>query len=196
MPEHFSQSIEGLEPAQPVAPGRDRRRRHVRPDGLARPQADRRGRAAHAGLQRVDPGPVLRVRQGSAITVRFENRLELDTTVHWHGLRHDYLYDGVPRAGSHGGMQDPVKPGEGVHLPPALSRPRRLLVPPAHARGLHAGDGAHRATSSSSRPNPATGRPSTAISSSCSTTSCSRTASWHPSCARAPRTPPWVATAT
>jgi FtsP/CotA-like multicopper oxidase with cupredoxin domain len=59
------------------------------------------------------PGPTLRVQEGSEITVRFTNELELDTTVHWHGLRHDYLYDGVPRGGRHGGMQDPVKPGEG-----------------------------------------------------------------------------------
>lgn len=59
------------------------------------------------------PGPVLRVRQGTGITVRFRNLLDLDTTVHWHGLRHDYLYDGVPRSGHHQGMQDPVRPGEG-----------------------------------------------------------------------------------
>ena len=58
------------------------------------------------------PGPTLRVRQGSEVTCRFVNHLELDTTVHWHGLRHDYLFDGVPRGGRHGGMQDPVKPGD------------------------------------------------------------------------------------
>ena len=57
------------------------------------------------------PGPTLRVRQGLEIVCRFVNGLDLDTTVHWDGLRHDYLYDGVPRGGRHGGMQDPVRPG-------------------------------------------------------------------------------------
>jgi FtsP/CotA-like multicopper oxidase with cupredoxin domain len=42
------------------------------------------------------PGPTLRVRQGSAITVRVRNDGDHETTVHWHGLRLDNAYDGVP----------------------------------------------------------------------------------------------------
>ncbi len=42
------------------------------------------------------PGPTLRVRQGSEITVHVTNQGDLDTTVHWHGLRLDNRYDGVP----------------------------------------------------------------------------------------------------
>lgn len=42
------------------------------------------------------PGPVLKVRQGSEITVDITNHGDLDTTVHWHGLRLENRYDGVP----------------------------------------------------------------------------------------------------
>ena len=41
------------------------------------------------------PGPTLRVRQGSTITVRVVNRGDLETTVHWHGLRLDNRFDGT-----------------------------------------------------------------------------------------------------
>jgi FtsP/CotA-like multicopper oxidase with cupredoxin domain len=42
------------------------------------------------------PGPTLKVRQGSEIIVHVENQGDLDTTVHWHGLRLENRYDGVP----------------------------------------------------------------------------------------------------
>ena len=42
------------------------------------------------------PGPTLRVRQGAEVTVHVTNDADLDTTVHWHGLRLDNEYDGVP----------------------------------------------------------------------------------------------------
>jgi FtsP/CotA-like multicopper oxidase with cupredoxin domain len=42
------------------------------------------------------PGPTLKVRQGSEILVEVENQGDLDTTVHWHGLRLENRYDGVP----------------------------------------------------------------------------------------------------
>jgi FtsP/CotA-like multicopper oxidase with cupredoxin domain len=42
------------------------------------------------------PGPTLKVRQGSEIIVHVENHGDLDTTVHWHGLRLENKYDGVP----------------------------------------------------------------------------------------------------
>lgn len=59
------------------------------------------------GYNGMIPGPALRVQQGSTITVQFENNIELPTTVHWHGLRHDIANDGVP-----GVSQDPTQPGE------------------------------------------------------------------------------------
>jgi FtsP/CotA-like multicopper oxidase with cupredoxin domain len=42
------------------------------------------------------PGPTVKVRQGSEIVVRVTNEGDLDTTVHWHGLRLENRYDGVP----------------------------------------------------------------------------------------------------
>jgi FtsP/CotA-like multicopper oxidase with cupredoxin domain len=58
------------------------------------------------------PGPILKVAQGSEVTVDFTNHLDLDTTVHWHGLRLDNRFDGVPH-GKHQGMQAPIPPGGG-----------------------------------------------------------------------------------
>jgi FtsP/CotA-like multicopper oxidase with cupredoxin domain len=42
------------------------------------------------------PGPVLHVDQGSAINVEVRNDGDTEATVHWHGLRLDNRYDGVP----------------------------------------------------------------------------------------------------
>jgi len=42
------------------------------------------------------PGPTLHVDQGSEITVQVTNDGEVDATVHWHGLRLENRYDGVP----------------------------------------------------------------------------------------------------
>jgi FtsP/CotA-like multicopper oxidase with cupredoxin domain len=52
------------------------------------------------------PGPTLVVDQGSEITVEATNEAELDTTVHWHGLRLENRYDGVPEE-----TQAPIEPG-------------------------------------------------------------------------------------
>jgi FtsP/CotA-like multicopper oxidase with cupredoxin domain len=43
------------------------------------------------------PGPTLHVDQGSEITVDVRNEGDVETTVHWHGLRLENRYDGVPR---------------------------------------------------------------------------------------------------
>jgi FtsP/CotA-like multicopper oxidase with cupredoxin domain len=42
------------------------------------------------------PGPTLKVAQGSEVVVHVSNDGDLDATVHWHGLRLDNKYDGVP----------------------------------------------------------------------------------------------------
>src|SRR5919199_1368758 len=42
------------------------------------------------------PGPTLHVTQGSQITVHVRNDADIETTVHWHGLRLDNAFDGVP----------------------------------------------------------------------------------------------------
>ncbi len=53
------------------------------------------------------PGPEIRVRQGEPVRIIVENKLEQDTTVHWHGIRLPIAMDGVP-----GLTQPPIKPGE------------------------------------------------------------------------------------
>ena len=52
------------------------------------------------------PGPTLRVRQGAQVTVHVTNDTDVETTVHWHGLRLENRYDGVP-----GETQEPIPPG-------------------------------------------------------------------------------------
>jgi FtsP/CotA-like multicopper oxidase with cupredoxin domain len=52
------------------------------------------------------PGPTLRVGQGSEVTVNVTNEADLETTVHWHGLRLENRYDGVPEE-----TQAPIPPG-------------------------------------------------------------------------------------
>jgi FtsP/CotA-like multicopper oxidase with cupredoxin domain len=52
------------------------------------------------------PGPVLRVRQGQPVQITVVNKLNEDTTVHWHGIRLPNAMDGVP-----GLTQKPIQPG-------------------------------------------------------------------------------------
>jgi suppressor of ftsI len=52
------------------------------------------------------PGPMLVAERGSTIQVRARNELPFPTAVHWHGLRLDNQFDGVP-----GVTQDPIEPG-------------------------------------------------------------------------------------
>ena len=52
------------------------------------------------------PGPVLHVDQGSQITVQVRNDGDVEATVHWHGLRLDNRYDGVPHE-----TQEPIPIG-------------------------------------------------------------------------------------
>lgn len=53
------------------------------------------------------PGPEIRVKRGERVQVRFLNKLDEPTSVHWHGIRIDNAMDGVA-----GLTQAPVKPGE------------------------------------------------------------------------------------
>jgi FtsP/CotA-like multicopper oxidase with cupredoxin domain len=52
------------------------------------------------------PGPTLHVEQGSEVTVNVTNEGDVETTVHWHGLRLENRYDGVPEE-----TQAPISPG-------------------------------------------------------------------------------------
>jgi len=42
------------------------------------------------------PGPILKVEQNSIILVNVLNNLDVETTVHWHGLRLENEFDGNP----------------------------------------------------------------------------------------------------
>ncbi|QFI68682.1 multicopper oxidase family protein [Sinorhizobium alkalisoli] len=53
------------------------------------------------------PGSVVRLRQGERARLVVENRLDQETTVHWHGIRLPNAMDGVP-----GLTQPPIKSGE------------------------------------------------------------------------------------
>jgi suppressor of ftsI len=64
------------------------------------------------------PGPLVHVRQATTITVDFHNDTPHETAVHWHGVRLDNRFDGVPHV-----TQEPVPPGGRfryiVHFPDA-----------------------------------------------------------------------------
>jgi FtsP/CotA-like multicopper oxidase with cupredoxin domain len=53
------------------------------------------------------PGPLIHVDQGSTIIIQFTNRTDFPGAVHWHGLRLDNRFDGVPHV-----TQELVPPGE------------------------------------------------------------------------------------
>jgi FtsP/CotA-like multicopper oxidase with cupredoxin domain len=52
------------------------------------------------------PGPLIDVSEGARVTVRFVNRTDFPTAIHWHGLRLDNRFDGVPHL-----TQPLVEPG-------------------------------------------------------------------------------------
>ena len=64
------------------------------------------------------PGPLISVAQQSTIFVDLDNRLDQPTSIHWHGIRLDNHFDGVP-----GFTQEAVAPGGHfvyrVHFPDA-----------------------------------------------------------------------------
>jgi suppressor of ftsI len=64
------------------------------------------------------PGPLIHVMQTATITVDFHNATTHETAVHWHGIRLDNRFDGVPHV-----TQEPVPPGGSfrytIHLPDA-----------------------------------------------------------------------------
>ncbi|MEX2527080.1 MAG: multicopper oxidase family protein [Gemmatimonadota bacterium] len=64
------------------------------------------------------PGPFIRAERGSTVVIRVRNEIRFTTTVHWHGIRLDARFDGVP-----GLSQPPIEPGESftyeVHVPDA-----------------------------------------------------------------------------
>ncbi len=68
------------------------------------------------GYNQEYPGPLLRAPRGATLVVRVKNEIDLPTTVHWHGVRIDNRFDGVP-----GLTQDYIQTGGSftyqVHVP-------------------------------------------------------------------------------
>jgi CopA family copper-resistance protein len=66
------------------------------------------GRAAVATVVNGSlPAPVLEWREGDVVTLRVRNTLDVDTSIHWHGIVLPYEMDGVPGVSFHG-----IRPGE------------------------------------------------------------------------------------
>jgi FtsP/CotA-like multicopper oxidase with cupredoxin domain len=64
------------------------------------------------------PGPLIQAPRDATIVVRVTNDIEMPTTIHWHGVRLDNRFDGVP-----GVTQEAIERGESftyeVHVPDA-----------------------------------------------------------------------------
>lgn len=64
------------------------------------------------------PGPLIRVPLDATPVIRLVNEIDLPTTVHWHGIRVENRFDGVPDL-----TQPPIEPGDTfsyhVHVPDA-----------------------------------------------------------------------------
>ncbi len=59
------------------------------------------------GYNGASPGPVLRFKEGEDVTINVTNNLDVDTSVHWHGLILPFQMDGVPTI-----SYDGIAPGE------------------------------------------------------------------------------------
>ena len=59
------------------------------------------------GYNGMYPGPLIRAPRGATVVVNFHNEIPDETTVHWHGIRLDNRFDGVPNV-----TQPPVAYGE------------------------------------------------------------------------------------
>jgi FtsP/CotA-like multicopper oxidase with cupredoxin domain len=105
-PDHFPTDVEGLPQARSpeLVELSDGDRFELRIAPVAKPLGDATVRMlAYNGSI---PGPTLRVREGSEITVDIENRGDVEDTVHWHGLRLENRYDGTHQT------QSPIAFGE------------------------------------------------------------------------------------
>jgi FtsP/CotA-like multicopper oxidase with cupredoxin domain len=55
------------------------------------------GRPSRAiGINGTVPGPLVRLRQGQKVLLSVTNDLDVDSSIHWHGLLVPFQYDGVP----------------------------------------------------------------------------------------------------
>tara|TARA_R110002012_G_scaffold255023_1_gene434189 strand:+ start:3576 stop:5411 length:1836 start_codon:yes stop_codon:yes gene_type:complete len=71
------------------------------------------GRSGHAiAVNGTVPGPLIRLKEGEATILSVHNMLDVDSSVHWHGLLLPFQFDGVP------GISFPgIKPGARFDVP-------------------------------------------------------------------------------
>lgn len=66
------------------------------------------GRTGHAiGVNKSVPAPLIRFREGEDVTLNVTNNLQMDSSIHWHGLLVPFHMDGVPGVSFPG-----IQPGE------------------------------------------------------------------------------------
>jgi FtsP/CotA-like multicopper oxidase with cupredoxin domain len=104
--DHFPTDIEGLPEARPpelveLSDG-DRFDLRITPVTKRLGEASVRMLAYNGSI----PGPTLKVREGSELSVDIENQGDMEGTVHWHGLRLENRYDGTHET------QTPIQVGE------------------------------------------------------------------------------------
>ncbi len=75
---------------------------------IARQEVNFTGHPAQAmNINGQIPGPILRFTEGDRAVIRVHNRMDVETSVHWHGLLLPNAMDGVPFV-----TQPPIAPGE------------------------------------------------------------------------------------
>ena len=100
-------ALAALAPAWPARGSGIREFRIVAGHGRTRLVGGRHPETAVWAYNGTVPGPEIRARQGERLRVAVENRLDEETTVHWHGVRVPNAMDGVPHL-----TQKPIAPGE------------------------------------------------------------------------------------
>ena len=81
------------------------------------------------GFNGMWPGPRIEVIEGDRVRFNFRNNLDETTGIHFHGQRVPNNMDGVPHV-----TQDPIQPGQVVHLRVHRPDPRLAHVPLAPQR--------------------------------------------------------------
>ena len=71
------------------------------------------GRSGHAiAVNGTVPGPLIRLKEGEPTLLSVHNMLDVDSSVHWHGLLLPFQFDGVP------GISFPgIRPGARFDVP-------------------------------------------------------------------------------
>ena len=75
----------------------------IRKETVNRAGKDVTGMTINGGI----PGPTIRFKEGGKAVIYVKNELDVETSVHWHGLLVPNFYDGVPYL-----TTPPIKPGQ------------------------------------------------------------------------------------